>query len=1301
MGAPAINEIVVALEEANEQYSLLNDIERQSVAVKPVYENYLSKKAMMEVYNHFDFRMLCTRLEMLADGDNGKLLWVTRDTAESWYHEAAASLSALDSNSQLKTMWRELPVSKDAVRLYGRIAEQAAKENALSENQRKYVTIADELFFTGAITDSILEYLKTRVPEAIAMYNNLTEEEKRDELVVEAARRIKKYEDVIGNESNLSEKARTFVLRVKNISYSLPFTLKSFTQFQVDVEAAAALYKVVPDNEKDLLVVSAAVKKLEDFQAVVDREINLSAEAKVFVDAVDAINQNPNATEKDVQDALALYEALSNEDKSRVYVAQAKTKLETIQQRLEVLSPAAKAFVDAVDSVKVPDNPNQDFWDELAAKLTDMQRLYGGLSENDQNTFAVKKAVEKMISYVDMLNGKDIVHYDVQYYANIPVIAATNENIINFVDTSGGNLPVNGNKDLPQRRASIDVSGSGEPGSYGKLSSKETLEQVYTSSAFDLVNRRDVSYFDKLKGNAGYTLSEVWVLKNGCSNTSVDRNDWTVLNPNEFTCRIDELLDDSTGTVDSAAIVQEKNVTIRFVYELQSDKRVAPVSFYDYDITDGAIYKSSTSPRVADTAEKAFNGDGMDKSYLSSIGITNGIYVASAAYGINSPDNYDGTGARLAFGNANTGTDAQDDDWRSNTLNRANTRSYSNCTFGLVKGLNGGAIQYADGVNAPNLFNDGNAIGKTPYTNGEFSLVFDKLGDTYTLSGVNKGNTPVLTGLDEFLFLSYNWNKTVKIWTNNFWPMDYADSFGGPGNDIKFGTEETNKSDTWGVRSRKTNTNFPKSDDGILHNAYFGMNFAVDFRITSDYTGRLEYYFYGDDDLWVFLDGQLVCDIGGTHASVGEYVNLWDYIEMGKDSTHTLSVFYTERGASGSTCYMQYTLPSATLVMDKTDVPPLPYNMKLAKKIDGINAGDTFSFSIKNIGKTDGVILPANTTVQVMGGKTTEFDAIRFTKGGIYQFEISEINNGLPGYRYDDEKWTVTITVKNLGSMLYPQSVEYANSDRSKVFTDHAEFMNEFTDKVAVFAPQVIKEIKGQYDGAEDFVFSIAPKVTGGEAGPGGEEYPGEETEGPGEVTEESEESAEATDETEGPGEVTEESEESAETTDEVEGSDEVTEESEEASGGNSADGESEEIGGEEESGDKDDTNNWSSVTLPEDLVIHGPRAASFGNIVFRAPGVYEFEIREIPGESKYYKYDKRVWTLRVTVIDDGEELAAFGTYLNDKGEPADAATFVNAERLAFPLPSTGGQGTSPIYTAAAVAILIAAAYVVRKKKIA
>ena len=64
--------------------------------------------------------------------------------------------------------------------------------------------------------------------------------------------------------------------------------------------------------------------------------------------------------------------------------------------------------------------------------------------------------------------------------------------------------------------------------------------------------------------------------------------------------------------------------------------------------------------------------------------------------------------------------------------------------------------------------------------------------------------------------------------------------------------------------------------------------------------------------MWVFLDNTLVCDIGGVHSSVGEYVNLWDYLEKGRAGKHTLSFFYTERGASGSTCYMSFTLPSVS-----------------------------------------------------------------------------------------------------------------------------------------------------------------------------------------------------------------------------------------------------------------------------------------------------------------------------------------------------------------------------------------------------
>lgn len=142
----------------------------------------------------------------------------------------------------------------------------------------------------------------------------------------------------------------------------------------------------------------------------------------------------------------------------------------------------------------------------------------------------------------------------------------------------------------------------------------------------------------------------------------------------------------------------------------------------------------------------------------------------------------------------------------------------------------------------------------------------------------------------------------------------------------------------------------PASDDKKNHNHYFGMHYTIGFDLVEDYIGPLEYLFYGDDDMWVFLDGpgytgKLVCDIGGVHSSIGEYVNLWDYIEPGsKDAEghYTLTFFYTERGASGSTCWMQFTLPSVSFATTRQDTGEL----RIEKQVSGEKTDEEFGFEV-------------------------------------------------------------------------------------------------------------------------------------------------------------------------------------------------------------------------------------------------------------------------------------------------------------------------------------------------------------------
>ena len=530
------------------------------------------------------------------------------------------------------------------------------------------------------------------------------------------------------------------------------------------------------------------------------------------------------------------------------------------------------------------------------------ERLDGAFIEADTQETPVLTAALTGASPVMMLAARSALNpkFTVQYYANIEVTDRDSGGYLEILNTDnggnnqGGKLPTNGGN-TPTTGLYLEDAGNGKR----EVRTHMELTELYTANEYTYFEAPSLPYVNIFRDNGNYTANEVWVLK-GKDASSTNEADWDVhkgivgATELHFTNNPDKANEPNT-------ILIKEGTVIRLVANQTESKYENAATFYDYDITDDG--------------KTTWDG-------------TNG------QHGINSSSNYTGSGAKLAFGNANTGMGLENESWNGNTLNQYNRsgNGLQGCTFGLVTGLDSnGHIQYASGVDAPNLFDDGSATGKSTYM--DWSLGFNRVGDTYTLSSVNGAG---LDGLEYFNNPVCGTTVHDHIWTNNFWPMD-----GRQGKDGLTGNY-MDRGEYSGYDGVKL---FPPSDDGLDHNNMFGMQYTLEFELTEDYVGPLEYYFFGDDDMWVFLDGRLVCDIGGVHSSVGAYVNLWDYIAKGDAGKHTLKFYYTERGLSGSTCYMQFTLPSVSSVTPDYQNGQL----KVAKVVQGAaeDVDEEFEFDIE------------------------------------------------------------------------------------------------------------------------------------------------------------------------------------------------------------------------------------------------------------------------------------------------------------------------------------------------------------------
>jgi fibro-slime domain-containing protein len=199
---------------------------------------------------------------------------------------------------------------------------------------------------------------------------------------------------------------------------------------------------------------------------------------------------------------------------------------------------------------------------------------------------------------------------------------------------------------------------------------------------------------------------------------------------------------------------------------------------------------------------------------------------------------------------------------------------------------------------------------------------------------LNKIGEPNLYRIDYDYNTKTDWGAGYT--TRGYFPLDKYEKDG----DMTYGRQNYDKWCTNGTNGPNRPCTDSDGSDAIKHN--YGFTLAGSGEFKYDETKADMFKFIGDDDMWIFLDGELFedeetgahADLGGNHLAAPAVIDVQRYAKLKgwpNGSMHAINFFYVERQTDGSNLMLQMSL---------TDLKPPRFGVPSIQKAETVKELD-------------------------------------------------------------------------------------------------------------------------------------------------------------------------------------------------------------------------------------------------------------------------------------------------------------------------------------------------------------------------